>query len=108
MCVQLCLRKGLNIKVLQVAYFLDEDNQWSLDVVELERSINEARKTCHPRAIVVINPGNPTGQVLTRNNIEEIIMFAHREGLFIFADEVYQVCSILVMAILVLPANFHN
>lgn len=31
---------------------------------ELERSITEARKHCNPRAIVVINPGNPTGMFL--------------------------------------------
>lgn len=31
---------------------------------ELERSITEARKHCNPRAIVVINPGNPTGLLL--------------------------------------------
>lgn len=38
--------------------------------------------------IVVINPGNPTGQVLTRENIEAIIRFAYSNKLFIFADEV--------------------
>lgn len=74
----------------QVDYYLDEENKWGLDIKELERSIKEARKTCNPRVLVVINPGNPTGQVLTRQNIEEIIKFAHREKLFIFADEVYQ------------------
>ena len=38
----------------------------------------------------MINPGNPTGQVLTRDNIESVIKFAYTEHLFIFADEVYQ------------------
>ncbi|GAB0095957.1 alanine aminotransferase 1 [Sergentomyia squamirostris] len=74
----------------QVEYYLDESKKWGLDIGELERSVKEARKVCVPRVIVVINPGNPTGQVLTRQNIEEIIKFAHRERLFIFADEVYQ------------------
>ncbi|KAJ0178034.1 hypothetical protein K1T71_005857 [Dendrolimus kikuchii] len=50
----------------------------------------ESRKHCNTRAIVIINPGNPTGQVLTRENIEGIIRFAHKHKLFIFADEVYQ------------------
>ena len=36
----------------------------------------------------MINPGNPTGQVLTKENIEGIVKFAHRYGLFVFADEV--------------------
>ena len=38
----------------------------------------------------MINPGNPTGQVLSYDNIKEIIQFAKDEGLFLMADEVYQ------------------
>uniref|UniRef100_A0A1B6CHN5 alanine transaminase n=2 Tax=Clastoptera arizonana TaxID=38151 RepID=A0A1B6CHN5_9HEMI len=74
----------------QIGYYLNEDAEWSLDIPELERSIAEAKKHCFPRALVVINPGNPTGQVLPRDNIAEVIKFAHRENLFLFADEVYQ------------------
>jgi len=74
----------------QVGYYLDEDRNWALDPAELDRSINEAREKCDIRAIVIINPGNPTGQVLTRDNIVDIIKFAYKEKLFIFADEVYQ------------------
>uniref|UniRef100_A0A182PL20 alanine transaminase n=1 Tax=Anopheles epiroticus TaxID=199890 RepID=A0A182PL20_9DIPT len=74
----------------QIGYYLDEANKWGLDIAELERSLKEARKTSAPRILVVINPGNPTGQVLSRSNIEEIIKFAQRERLVLFADEVYQ------------------
>lgn len=74
----------------QVGYYLDESKNWGLDINELQRSIDEAKKTTAVRAIVIINPGNPTGQVLSRDNIQEIIKFAHKENLFIFADEVYQ------------------
>ena len=42
------------------------------------------------RAIVVINPGNPTGQVLSEQNIKDVVKFAQKEKLFVFADEVYQ------------------
>lgn len=42
------------------------------------------------RAIVFINPGNPTGQCLTRENLEELIKFAYEEKLVLMADEVYQ------------------
>ena len=48
----------------QVGYYLNEDNDWGMDVAELERSIKEARQHCDVRAIVVINPGNPTGNFL--------------------------------------------
>lgn len=73
-----------------INYYLDESTNWSLSVDELKRAISEARQHCIPKAICVINPGNPTGQVLTRQNIEDIIKFAHEENLFIMADEVYQ------------------
>ncbi|XP_054009715.1 alanine aminotransferase 1 [Hylaeus anthracinus] len=73
-----------------IGYYLDEDNKWALDRSELDRALNEARRNCNPRVLVVINPGNPTGQVLTRSNIEDIIRFAHKNRLFLLADEVYQ------------------
>lgn len=74
----------------QIDYYLNEENKWSLDIPELERSLNDAKKSIYPRALVVINPGNPTGQVLTKDNIQKIIKFAHEHSLFLFADEVYQ------------------
>lgn len=67
---------------------MDESKAWSLNITEVERAIEASRKKCEPKAIVIINPGNPTGQVLDRANIEEIIKFAHKENLFILADEV--------------------
>lgn len=76
--------------IQQVGYFLNESRNWAMDVAELERSIVEAKNNYNVRAIVIINPGNPTGQVLTRENIENIIKFCYKEKLFIFADEVYQ------------------
>nr|XP_032520723.1 alanine aminotransferase 1-like [Danaus plexippus plexippus] len=74
----------------QVDYYLDEDDGWVLKYEELERSWRAASEHCSVRAIVVINPGNPTGQVLSRDNIEDIIRFAYKHNLFIVADEVYQ------------------
>lgn len=38
----------------------------------------------------MINPGNPTGQVMSADTIEQIIKFSAEKGLVIFADEVYQ------------------
>ncbi|BFZ19806.1 hypothetical protein BsWGS_22845 [Bradybaena similaris] len=73
-----------------IGYYLNEEDNWALNVNELKRAVSEARAHCKPRAICIINPGNPTGQVLTRKNIEDIIKFAKEEHLFIMADEVYQ------------------
>lgn len=67
---------------------MDESKNWGLDLAELERSYEENQSKCSIKAIVVINPGNPTGQVLSRQNIEQLIKFAHKKNLFIFADEV--------------------
>ncbi|CAF1125354.1 unnamed protein product [Rotaria sp. Silwood1] len=74
----------------QIEYYLDEDNNWALNIDELERAIKESKDHCVPRGIVIINPGNPTGQVLSRDNIENVIRFAEKHRLFILADEVYQ------------------
>jgi len=43
-----------------------------------------------PRAIVVINPGNPTGSVLKYKDIQDIIKICHKHNILIVADEVYQ------------------
>ena len=61
---------------------------WALDVAELERSYQAAKDKSDIKAIVIINPGNPTGQVLSRDNIEAVIKFAAEKKLFVFADEV--------------------
>lgn len=74
----------------KIGYYLDEETNWGLDRAELQRAYDEAKCTTTPRALVVINPGNPTGQVLTRQNIEDIVKFAHDNKLVILADEVYQ------------------
>ena len=67
---------------------MDEDNKWGLSVEELERSYQASLEKCEPKAICVINPGNPTGQVLSLENIQAIIKWAHSKKLFILADEV--------------------
>ncbi|RKP13802.1 pyridoxal phosphate-dependent transferase [Piptocephalis cylindrospora] len=75
-----------------VPYFLNEKEDWGMSVVELTESIAAARaKGTDVRALVVINPGNPTGQCLSRENMQEIIRFCHDERLVLLADEVYQV-----------------
>jgi aspartate/methionine/tyrosine aminotransferase len=75
----------------QIGYFLDEENAWQLSEGILEESANRAKAGgIHPVAIAVINPGNPSGAVLTYDNIRMIIGFAKKQGLSIIADEVYQ------------------
>ncbi|XP_043834040.1 alanine aminotransferase 1-like isoform X2 [Dromiciops gliroides] len=75
---------------VQINYYLDEEHQWALDVSELQRALDQAKAHCQPRVLCVINPGNPTGQVQSRENIEAVIRFAYEKHLFLLADEVYQ------------------
>ncbi|HOT58479.1 MAG TPA: aminotransferase class I/II-fold pyridoxal phosphate-dependent enzyme [Spirochaetia bacterium] len=75
----------------QVNYYLDEHNNWKLSRQMLEESIAEARRFgVTVKAIVVINPGNPSGAVLDEENIKMIVQFAKEHDLTILADEVYQ------------------
>ncbi|KAJ1504493.1 hypothetical protein HMI55_001984 [Coelomomyces lativittatus] len=68
-----------------VPYYLNEENSWQIDTssFQLPTSLNV-------KAICVINPGNPTGNVLTRSTIENILRFSEKQGWMILADEVYQ------------------
>ncbi len=74
-----------------VKYYLREERCWALEVPELERSLAEARaRGVCVRALVAINPGNPTGNVMSEPNMREVAAFAARHGLVLLADEVYQ------------------
>ena len=55
-----------------------------------DREKLEACLTPHTRAILVSNPGNPTGTCLTREQMEMILSFAVEHDLFLIADEVYR------------------
>jgi aspartate/methionine/tyrosine aminotransferase len=75
----------------QIGYYLDENNSWQLNEKILIDSIEEAKKKGkNPVAIAVINPGNPTGAVLSDDNIKMILRFAKKYNLSVLADEVYQ------------------
>ena len=72
-------------------YHLEESERWGMNVAVLKKTVEAARaKGISPRACVIINPGNPTGQCLSRENMQEIVTFCEEEELLIMADEVYQ------------------
>ena len=72
-------------------YDLDEDNGWSLSLDSIASVASKARSDgLDIRALVIINPGNPTGTVLSKENLEDIIKFCHAENIVLLADEVYQ------------------
>ena len=55
-----------------------------------DSSTLEACITSRTRAIVLINPGNPTGTVLTRAEVDTVMDLAARHGLFVISDETYR------------------
>lgn len=66
------------------AYDLDEANGWEPDVADMERRINPLT-----RAILLINPSNPTGAVMSRQTLEKVLELAREHNLVILADEIY-------------------
>lgn len=72
-------------------YYLNEEDQWSVSAQEIEKVVHEAKaKGISPRCIVLINPGNPTGAILSEETIAEILTVAAEHGIVVIADEVYQ------------------
>lgn len=65
-------------------YFLDESKAWEPDLADLE-----ARIDARTRAIVLINPNNPTGGTWSRETLLHIIELCRRHQLVLFSDEIY-------------------
>jgi len=72
-------------------YYLDEEQGWGVTIDSLEGSIATAKDADQQvRALVVINPGNPTGQTLPAALMQDIIGLCLKHKLVLLADEVYQ------------------
>ena len=67
-----------------VHYRCDEEQQWWPDVSDIADKV-----TPRTKAIVVINPNNPTGAVYPEHVLREIVEVARKHGLMILADEIY-------------------
>ncbi len=65
-------------------YYLDESNGWQPDIDDIKSKIND--KT---RAIIIINPNNPTGSNATKEILQKLVDLAVEHNLVIFADEIY-------------------
>jgi len=67
-----------------VHYQCDEASDWFPDIKDIEKKI-----TPNTRAIVIINPNNPTGSVYSKEVLLEITRVARKHNLIIFSDEIY-------------------
>ncbi|MBU3640886.1 pyridoxal phosphate-dependent aminotransferase [Polynucleobacter sp. Fuers-14] len=67
-----------------VHYLCDESKEWAPDLNDLRKKI-----TPRTKAIVVINPNNPTGAIYSKEVLLELTQIAREHGLILFADEIY-------------------
>ena len=67
-----------------VHYICDEQSEWYPDLADIESKVTPKTK-----AIVIINPNNPTGALYPREVLEGIVDIARRHQLIIFSDEIY-------------------
>jgi alanine transaminase len=75
-----------------IPYLLDESSDWSTSPAEVEAALAQAKKDgVTPKALVIINPGNPTGALLNEATQEALVKICEQNRLVLMADEVYQV-----------------
>jgi alanine transaminase len=74
-----------------IPYYLDEASGWSTSLQGIEEAIEKAKKDrITPKALVIINPGNPTGALLNEKSQEALVKICEKHSLVLMADEVYQ------------------
>ena len=67
-----------------VHYICDEESEWYPDIEDIKKKI-----TPNTKAIVLINPNNPTGALYPREVLQQIVDIAREHQLMIFSDEIY-------------------
>lgn len=67
-----------------VHYICDEQSEWYPDIEDIKKKITDRTK-----AIVIINPNNPTGALYPREILQQIVDIAREHQLIIFSDEIY-------------------
>ena len=72
------------LSMMENPYYLNEESGWLPDIEDIKNKINKKTK-----AIILINPNNPTGSLYTTDNLQQIIDLALEHDLLIFADEIY-------------------
>ena len=73
-----------SLGAVPVTYNLKEENNYQIDMEELESKITDKTKM-----IVIVNPSNPTGGVLSRETLEKLSQLAIKNDLLLVADEIY-------------------
>ncbi len=74
--------------------FMDQsmENGWDMDTDSIERklkSLKAQKKLKNLRYMIITNPGNPTGRILSRKTLEKIVEFANEYNFLLISDEIY-------------------
>jgi len=72
------------LQMMENPYYLDEKNGWQPDLEDIKSKVNKKTK-----AIIIINPNNPTGSNGSYETLKQLVDFAVEHNLVIFADEIY-------------------
>ena len=72
------------LQAMENPYYLDEANGWQPDINDIKSKVNDKTK-----AIIIINPNNPTGSIASYETLKHIVDFAVEKNLVVFADEIY-------------------
>ncbi len=67
-----------------VHYLCDESNDWNPDIADIESKITDRTK-----ALLVINPNNPTGAVYSLEVLSQLVELARKHQLLLLSDEIY-------------------
>nr|WP_297938538.1 aminotransferase class I/II-fold pyridoxal phosphate-dependent enzyme [uncultured Lachnoclostridium sp.] len=67
-----------------VHYICDEEAEWYPDIDDIKKKV-----TANTKAIVIINPNNPTGALYPREVLQQIVEIAREHQLIIYSDEIY-------------------
>ncbi|KAG1888244.1 pyridoxal phosphate-dependent transferase [Suillus subluteus] len=71
-----------------IPYHLDEAHEWSTSIDEIKAALKRAKEDgIDPKALVIINPGNPTGALLKEETQREVAKLCAEHGLVLLADE---------------------
>ena len=73
------------LEAKRVDYYLDESNDWNPDIDDIKKKI-----TPKTRALVLVNPNNPTGSQYARDILEQVIKLSLKYNFVIFSDEIYE------------------
>ena len=83
-CYSLWSNSAYVVGAKPVLYMCDENADWNPDLKDIEKKITDKTK-----AIVIINPNNPTGAVYSKDVLEGVLNIARKHNLVVFSDEIY-------------------